>query len=67
MVVRVEYDRSNRVCIRRTGTRPSYAVTQGDQAFWPPAGTGAAKPTSAALDYGATRSIGACLLCLDIS
>ena len=28
MVVRVEYDRSNRVCIRRTGNRPSYAVAQ---------------------------------------
>jgi len=31
MVVRVEYDRSNRVCIRRTGklNRPSHAVAQG--------------------------------------
>jgi len=29
MVVRVEYDISYRVCIRRTGNRPSHAVTQG--------------------------------------
>jgi len=32
VVVWVEYDRSNRVCIRRTGrpNRPSHAVAQGD-------------------------------------
>ena len=29
MVVRMEYDRSNRVCIRRTGNRLSHAVDQG--------------------------------------
>jgi len=29
MVVRFEYDRSNRVCIRTTGNRPSHAVAQG--------------------------------------
>ena len=29
VVVRVEYDRSNRVCIGRTGNRPSRAVAQG--------------------------------------
>jgi len=29
MVVRVEYDRSNRVCIRRTSNKPSHAVAQG--------------------------------------
>jgi len=33
MVVRVEHDRSNRVCIRRTGNRPSYAVAQGGSIF----------------------------------
>ena len=38
MVVRVEYDRSNRVCIRRTGNRPSYAVAQGGQFFYRGAG-----------------------------
>ena len=29
MVVCVEYDRSNRVCIRRTGTRHARAAAQG--------------------------------------
>ena len=33
MVVRIEYDRSNRVCIRRTGNRLSHAVDQGANFF----------------------------------
>jgi len=34
MVFRVEYDRSHRVCIGRTGNRPSQAVAQGGQFFY---------------------------------
>ena len=34
MVVRVEYDRSNRVITRRTGNRPSHAVARGGQFFF---------------------------------
>jgi len=34
MVVRVEYDLYNRVCIRRTGNRPSHAVAQGASSFY---------------------------------
>ena len=48
MVVRVEYDRSNRVCIRRTGNRPSYAVAQGGQFFYRGAGPLCPPPTGAA-------------------
>ena len=36
MVVRVEYDCSNRVSIRRTGNRPSHAVAQGPGSLTPP-------------------------------
>ena len=34
MVVRVEYDRSNRVCIRSISNRPSRAVDQGGVQFF---------------------------------
>ena len=34
VVVRVEYDRFNRVCIRRTGNRTSHAVAQRGQFFY---------------------------------
>jgi len=42
IVVRVEYDSSNRVCIRRTGSMPSHAVTQG--AIFLPGGRPSASP-----------------------
>ena len=31
---RVEYDRSNKECIRRTGNRPPHAVARGGQFFY---------------------------------
>jgi len=34
MVVLVEYDRSDRVCIRMTGNRPSHTVAQGGGQFF---------------------------------
>ena len=34
VVVRVDYDRFNRVCIRRTGNRTSHAVAQRGQFFY---------------------------------
>jgi len=50
MVVRVKYDRSNRVCIRRTGNRPSHAVAQaGGQFFCRGGGQAHCPPPSLAL------------------
>jgi len=54
MVVRVEYNRSNGVRLRRTGNRPSHAVAQGAIFLQgagppdpPPAGAGAGRDADA--------------------